>query len=344
MSDTVALPLSETVPAPSVDASARIAARQFMTLITLATVGPWLAIPLMVSWHAHANVRQLQSVIVFIGSGVHVAASYYFYVDPAARESVRAHRGRFLYAPALLVVLTAIVFAFSSDTARFSVLLAYLSWQTYHYMRQNIGVFAFITKARRSVAPSKVERYAITASGYAAILGMLVKATPYQKTPLDGTGGLLRVGSVAAYAVAGALLFVSLARSRRAVKDPARTAAFVACVGFFLPVLIYHDPISATLSYAIAHGFQYLVFMWFVAGRRTATSAGWLMGVAAALTLGGGFLVDRMNHANFKTAVTGAIFGAYLGIVMTHFVLDAGIWRLRDPRQRAYMKERFGFL
>jgi hypothetical protein len=39
-----------------------------------------------------------------------------------------------------------------------------------------------------------------------------------------------------------------------------------------------------------------------------------------------------------------AIYGVFVGIVMTHFVLDAGIWRLREPFQRGYMRERFSFV
>jgi len=29
---------------------------------------------------------------------------------------------------------------------------------------------------------------------------------------------------------------------------------------------------------------------------------------------------------------------------MAHFVLDAGLWRLRQPFQRRYMRERFHFV
>ena len=38
------------------------------------------------------------------------------------------------------------------------------------------------------------------------------------------------------------------------------------------------------------------------------------------------------------------IFGGYLGFVMWHFVLDAGVWRLSQPFQRAYMSQRFACL
>lgn len=39
-----------------------------------------------------------------------------------------------------------------------------------------------------------------------------------------------------------------------------------------------------------------------------------------------------------------AFYGAFLGAVMAHFVLDADIWRLREPFQRAYMRARFHFV
>ena len=39
-----------------------------------------------------------------------------------------------------------------------------------------------------------------------------------------------------------------------------------------------------------------------------------------------------------------ALYGAFLGTVMTHFVLDAGLWRLREPFQRKYMRQKFYFV
>ena len=38
------------------------------------------------------------------------------------------------------------------------------------------------------------------------------------------------------------------------------------------------------------------------------------------------------------------MFGAYLGAVMAHFVIDAGLWRLRDPFPRAFLAERVPYL
>ena len=37
-------------------------------------------------------------------------------------------------------------------------------------------------------------------------------------------------------------------------------------------------------------------------------------------------------------------FGIFLGAVMAHFVVDAGIWRLREPFVRAFLSQRVGYL
>jgi hypothetical protein len=38
------------------------------------------------------------------------------------------------------------------------------------------------------------------------------------------------------------------------------------------------------------------------------------------------------------------LFRAFIGVTMSHFVPDAGIWRLREPFQRRYMRKRFFFI
>jgi hypothetical protein len=39
-----------------------------------------------------------------------------------------------------------------------------------------------------------------------------------------------------------------------------------------------------------------------------------------------------------------ALYGAFVGVTMSHFVLDAGLWRLSEPFQRRYMREKFYFV
>jgi hypothetical protein len=38
------------------------------------------------------------------------------------------------------------------------------------------------------------------------------------------------------------------------------------------------------------------------------------------------------------------VFGTYLGVVMAHFVVDAGLWRMRDAFPRAFMSRHLPYL
>lgn len=57
------------------------------------------------------------------------------------------------------------------------------------------------------------------------------------------------------------------------------------------------------------------------------------------IAVGGAFLLNELlrHHGT-------ALYGLLVGLVMTHFVIDAGVWRLREPFQRAYMRRKFAFV
>jgi len=38
------------------------------------------------------------------------------------------------------------------------------------------------------------------------------------------------------------------------------------------------------------------------------------------------------------------VFGGYLGAVMAHFVIDAGLWRMRDPLARRFVSAHLPYL
>jgi hypothetical protein len=123
-----------------------------------------------------------------------------------------------------------------------------------------------------------------------------------------------------------------------------RLVFFVIGTLFFSPTYIFSDAASAIAGYTLAHGLQYFVFMSFVsAGKeRTMISFVKLCVIAAC----GGILLDHAAEASTWLAqpYAGAVYGLFIGLVMTHFVLDAGIWRLREPFQRGYMRKKFDFV
>lgn len=42
--------------------------------------------------------------------------------------------------------------------------------------------------------------------------------------------------------------------------------------------------------------------------------------------------------------LTRSLFGCFLGAVMAHFVIDAGLWRLRDRFPRLFLESRVPYL
>ena len=57
-----------------------------------------------------------------------------------------------------------------------------------------------------------------------------------------------------------------------------------------------------------------------------------------------GLALSAASHLHSGGPVARAVYGAYLGVVMAHFVIDAGVWRLSEPFQRGYMARRFPFI
>jgi hypothetical protein len=58
----------------------------------------------------------------------------------------------------------------------------------------------------------------------------------------------------------------------------------------------------------------------------------------------GGVALEKASHLHGAAPAQRLLFGAYLGAVMAHFVIDAGLWRLRDTFPRAFLARRVPYL
>jgi hypothetical protein len=57
------------------------------------------------------------------------------------------------------------------------------------------------------------------------------------------------------------------------------------------------------------------------------------------------FQKQNLGIAALAATSCGAVlYGMYLGVVMAHFVTDAGLWRLRDPFPRRFLASRVPYL
>jgi hypothetical protein len=283
------------------------------------------------------------AALTFVGSNFHVGASAWFYTDRSLYSHFHAHKARYLIVPGVLIVGGAAVFQFAPPLLRSCLLAGFFSWQLWHYQKQNIGLLSFVAAGTDGVGVSPWERRALAIAAVAGIAGYFslnaigLRQFDAALLVVHRIGGILYL---AVPVVAG----IAVAKNPALRRNPLRLACLFFGAAFFLPTFLFDDWISATLSYAVAHGLQYLVFMGFVAARRPNPVASLVM--LAGLAFLGAIALNAaiLAPGNTSLGYGYALYGAFVGVTASHFVLDAGLWRLREPFQRRYMREKFHFV
>jgi hypothetical protein len=331
--------------------------RWFLVSLLLAT---WLPIGffilVMPSGGESKGLAGIKTIFLFLGTA-HVPATLLFYTDKDFGAIIREHPFRYVYLPIFLTVVTGALFAFSSVTTQAFVLLTYWSWQAFHYGRQNVGIYAFASIAETAKPPRAEEKIAIEAGTLLAILGTFkILGMAVSPAYLHRTFDYLYQFGLITFIV---VLVFSVVVYAKFFKDTTffKTIFFFTAVFFFLPIFISIDNNIAFLSYAMAHGLQYIVFMTVISatateeGRRVFPYKSFVKFLVFLLIVGFAFwrVGDLKEMEIVKSTWSYAraadfLFGAVLGATMSHFLIDAGAWRLRMERQRAYITKRFYFV
>ncbi len=287
----------------------------------------------------------LLGALVVFGYVGHVAATAWLGLLPEIRANARAHPARFLLAPGLLVAGAAAVTA-AVPTAEFGwLLLGYFAWQFVHFQKQNLGLVALSGSARRAPSLRPAERRAVLAAGGCGIAGLLAHPALLGLTVDTRLGPLFPVAGLALAATIGAGVVV-LARRSPGERPAAFVGSYLAALCFFAPVFLFASPFAAVGGMVLAHGFQYLSLLRLLAaGNGPAQSREPSRPVRLALlanaALAGGIGLNALSQLHRNPGlVPRALYGAYLGLVMAHFVVDARIWRLRDEFPRAFLSGR----
>jgi hypothetical protein len=331
--------------------------RWFLMALLLAT---WLPIAFFIllapPGAEGGGLGGIKTVFLFLGTA-HVPATLLFYTDKEFASIRTGHPWRYIYVPLFLIVATGLLFASTPLAVQAFVLLLFWAWQAFHYGRQNVGMYAFASVAETGKSPRKLEKFAIEAGTFVAILGTfkimgLEVAPPYLHQSFDY---LYRFGFVAFLAVAvfSLVVYVKYFNDTSLLK----TVFFFTAVFFFLPLFLSIEQNIGFLSYAMAHGLQYIVFMSVVSVTAPASQERSVPYKSIAtllifvLIIGFGFWrVNDVREMNFVknvwayARVGDFLFGAVLGATMSHFVIDANAWRISLKRQRAYVARRFYFI
>jgi hypothetical protein len=350
--------------------------RRFVSLLAVATALPMVGVPITRGIHPEATAMlSLAGVMSFLGGPGHVALTTWFYADPVARGHFLANPVRYLVAPFVLIVGTTVAYVVwqEGEPTRW-INFGFSSWLLWHYQRQNWGVHSFVTRVSSGESASKIEEWILKVAVVGGVIGAIHSANFGAGTLLeDHQQTAFRVGAAITMTlpllIAAAVFTVPGLRS-----SPLRLCTLLVAACFFLPVFAFGDPGSAVLSYGLAHGLQYLVFMSYVAGAAAVGEDAAAVGAGAAPSVGRGAaaaigadarasrsrpgivtLVVSLLSVGIFLSVCGDValvkqwnllplFGLAIGITMAHFVIDAGIWRLRDEFPRRYVGSAFPFL
>jgi hypothetical protein len=350
--------LETEAKAAPLDVSLSAARQRFLFALLLSTWIPMLFF-ISVAHLATTNsgIYGMKSLFLFLGTA-HVPATFFFYTDRNFSHIISQHKARYIYVPLALTIGGGLIVALSNIQTQAYLFLIFWAWQAFHYGRQNLGIYSFSSIAQGTGAPDKLEKLAIdltTACGILGtfrILGMDV-SPEYLRGPIEL---LYEVGKFGYFAIIVFSLYVFARNFRRTTW--LKAVFFWTLILFFLPIYLSNDINVTFLSYAIAHGLQYIIFMGVVSlgaeqgeRARAVRYRNALKMMLLMILLGLLFYhadplrrYEFVKNSRLLLMSFDFLFGAVLGATMAHFVIDAGAWRLSKLPQREYMTKRFGFI
>jgi len=291
--------------------------------------------------------------LLFTGSSVHVASTAWLFTVPAVRGYAAQHTVRCLWVPVSLIMISAAVAAVTSPAKFEWLLLPYFGWQFYQYQKQNIGIASLAASAQRVGGLLPAERWPLLLAGWAGIASLVarpgllgLRVEPPGQFPLAHELFLL---SAATYAIAVGAGGAAIARRPRTLRPCGFCAIYLTCLLFCLPAFAFGSPYAAVGGMTIAHGAQYLLLVTLIAGgnaarARAKPARAVRLALLANISFIGGAMLSGASHLHSSGLLGRLAFGAYLGVVMAHFVVDAGLWRMRDPLARRFVSTHLPYL
>ncbi len=326
----------------------RLRSRWFLAALALVTLVPLVGLPLWLS-SGRGGFPGLLTVLAITGP-MHVAATSFFYTDrdfrPVLRESPWRCVFSIVWLPSAILLAGLVAGAIGGRPWGYLAVFSFHNaWLFYHYQRQNFGLVSFVSsRVGTGRLPAQVNT-ALNLSafgGYLSMLGVpgfLSLGAPgflnytNESTSLQATLVFWVLGAVV-YTLSIVVMIRVLLREPRLRASGWVVGGLIVSLGFFLPSLVSRTIALGFLPYAIAHGAQYILMMGIASGR---SSRGWM----ALLTMCG---LGAMIGLTINAMTAWPLIFVNLGLVEVHFMVDAKVWRLREPKQRAIMNDRFDFL
>jgi len=339
-------PPGATSPSAATAQTATAAARVWLAATVTVTIAAAVA-AIALAPPAGTRAPEALAFLLFVGSSVHVASTGWFFTVAEVRAHMRQRPARYVWWPLALISGAGAIAFLLPRSALYWLLLPYFGWQFFHYQKQNLGIAA-LTASSLQVQPLRTsERRALTAAGLSGICALLARPGLLQ-LPLRPAVPVMFPLAAVAFAAAVVWGAGCLLRRSPDQRPAGFCLAYLTSLAFSLPVFAFSSPYAAVAGLTIAHGLQYLLLMSLLAagGPRGTQRAARLTALAALanIALLGGAALSVASDQLAAGPPMRILFGVFLGAVMAHFVIDAGLWRMRAEFPREFLRSRLPYL
>jgi hypothetical protein len=328
MSDVTAVITTET-------SAQQMTGRRFVWWLLLAGVVPLPVFVLLFRPSSSGPGTQQAFMALFLMTVAHGGLSGLFWFDRRYRTYMAAWPRQYYWNIACLAVVSLIgVFTLGQRFVGFFS-LGYIVWNLFHFGRQNWGILCLAALGTNTPKPTRIENLA----GHIACVGGVIGLLSWQLT--DSAYGVRQLGCV--IMLTGLALSVVVAcRQIISKTDPLRVLMTLSTGGFFLPIFLLG--LVGVTAMGATHGAQYAIVMTVLANdRRQGPPWFRVAGMVAVAVL----YLQLYVALTDPTIPTPWLLPAQVVsglIVMWHYMIDAGLWRLRQPFQRNAVRESFPFL
>ena len=316
----------------------------FLIAMLGVTILPIVFVPLFAESRGSSKTVDNVFSLLLVLSAMHVALTLFFYTDRRYRVYFKENNRIFYYLPIFFILGTGLSYEIlGKDNANY-LFLMYHAWLVYHYGRQNYGLLCFATIGTGGKRVRKGERIILHLAPIAGILASMPLLGQAKKSIFAPYLDLFYATGLAIFVIViGALVYV-LVNNLRYRTNLWHSAFLVTLSLFYLPTFLSDNHMAGFMSYAIAHALQYFVFMYYLAADQKQGSTHARLFTLVGVAIAGWVTIWIFRDADLWGAFDQLAAGIGLGIVMAHFVVDAGTWKLSRSFQRSAVQDSFHFL
>ena len=316
----------------------------FLIAMLGVTIAPLVFVPLFAESRGSSKTVDNIFSLLLVLSTMHVALTLFFYTDRRYRVYFKANSRFYYILPIFVIVGAGLSYEILGRDNAIYVFLFYHAWLLYHYGRQNYGLLCFASIGTGSARVSKGERIILHLAPVAGILAAMPLLGPAKKSIFAPHLELFYGAGLAIFiCLIGVLAYVLVNHFRN--RTSLWHSSFLLTLGFFyIPTFLSGNYLAGVMSYAIAHALQYFVFMYYLAADQKQGSAHARLFTLVGVAVAGWVTIWIFRDANLWGTADQFAAGIGLGIVMAHFVVDSGTWKLSRSFQRSAVKDSFHFL